>query len=237
MIRYGAPILAALLALSTASCGSENSSSGPAVTSTASVAVTEAATTEPVTTQPSEPAATDPTESPTGRIEIDDDPLCQAFARVYAASFFQGLAGMFGSTEGAVEKIELYFAPALASDVAVVRAQGSPGFQGWPTLERIDAGNVALKAAGFTDAELLALVAAGNDTLDTILAGKEPDVEKVKPAPDAEAKLSAAAVTFLADVGTIDEYFAAKADPTVEAAFTDAVSTQCPLLFASFDSA
>lgn len=241
-----------MLALSTVGCGSdsESSSSEPSEAPTTQATVTDPAVTEPAVTEPpvtepattdasdsTEPASTEPDEPPVGGIEIDDDPVCQAFGRVFAASVFQVLTGGFGGEDGAVEKIELYFAPALAPDVVVIRTQGAPEFQALPTLARVDAGNVALTAGGFTDEELVALAASGDDTIDSVLAGSEPDLESVAPAPDAEAKFAAAAAAFLADVGTIDDYFQANADPVAEAAFNETLSTQCPTLVASFDSA
>jgi len=252
MTRRLALMVPALLALSVVGCGSEGSSSESAVTTDVVVTepavteppVTEPAVTEPPDTQPAttaasettEPASTEPDAPPARAVEIDDDPVCQSLARVWAAGVFQGLAGMFGGGDGTAEKIELYFAPALAPDVVLIRAQGDPAFQPFPTLARIEAGNVALVAGGFTDEELVALAASGNDTIDSVLAGSEPDFESVGPAPGAEAKLTAAAEAFLADVGTVDEYDVTVADPAAEAAFNEALPTQCPMLVASFDS-
>lgn len=250
MARFVAPLFAAAFALSLVGCGSdsESSSSEPSGTPTTEVTVTdptvterteppvtEAATTDaPDSTEPA--STTEPDQAAVEGIEVDDVPVCQAFANVFAASFFQSLAGAFGGEEGAVEKIELYFAPALAPEVVVIRTQGAPEFQALPTLARVDAGIAALTAGGFSDEELAELAASGGDSIASVLAGIEPDLESVGPAPDAEAKLTAATDAFLADVGTIDEYFAANADETAEAAFNEALSTQCPTLVASFGS-
>ncbi|CAN5485050.1 hypothetical protein BH10ACT2_BH10ACT2_12550 [soil metagenome] len=234
MTRYFAPLFAVMLAVSTAGCGSdsESSSSEPTTQATATVP----SVTEPATTAASDstaPSSSEPDEPPVAGIEVDDDPVCQALARVYIASFFQGLTGMFGGQDGTGEKTELYFAPALAPDVVLIRTQGAPEFQAFPILARVDAGIVALRAGGFTDAELIALAASGNDTIGSLLAGNEPDLESVGAVPGAEAKLAAAASAFLADVGTLDDYYNANADPALEAAFNDALSTQCPKLAAS----
>ncbi|HYN31292.1 MAG TPA: hypothetical protein VES40_01600 [Ilumatobacteraceae bacterium] len=240
-------LLLPIIALAAVGCGSdgESVSSEPVEAATTQPATTEPATTEPATTEPAttEPAATDSTgpasteaEAPlAGGIEVDDDPVCQAFARLIGAQVFQGLAGSFGSEDGAVEKIELFFAPALAPDVVVIRTQGAAEFQAFPTLARIEAGNVALTAGGFTEEELAALAASGDDTIDSLLAGNAPDLEGAT-APEAETKLAAAAAAYLAEVGTIDEFNEANADPAAEAAFATAFPAQCPILVASLDS-
>lgn len=128
-------------------------------------------------------------------------------------------------------------APAVAPAVVVIRTQNAPDFGALPTLARVEAGKVALAAMGFTEEEVVALAASGNDTSDSVLAGSAPDLESVASAPDAETKLAAAAEAFLTDVGTIDEYFQANADPAAEAAFNEALSAQCPILTASLASA
>jgi len=252
MSRHLALAVMAILALTVASCGGdgESSSSEPAAVVTTEVVVTEPAVTEPPVTEPAviepattdapdstEPASSEPDEPLVAGIEVDDDPVCQAFSRVFAASFFSGLAGGFGADDGAVEKIELFFAPALAPVAVVIRTQGRAEFQAFPLLARVAAGNVALAAGGFIDEELVALAESGDDAIDGILAGTGLDgLEDVGTLPGAEAKLAAAAEAYLADVGTIDEYFEANADPAAEAAFIEALGTQCPTLVASFDS-
>lgn len=245
-----------LLALTTAGCGSdsESSSSEPTGATTTEPAVTEPAVTEPGVNEPvvTEPAVTEPattdgpdsTEpasseldaSPAAGIEVDDDPVCQAFSRLFAASFFQGLAEAFGAEDGAVEKIELFFAPALAPDVVVIRTRGADDFQAFALLARVDAGNAALIAGGFTDDELVELAASGGDAIDSVLAGSEPDLESVGSVVGAESKPAAVAEAFLAEVGTFAEALDANADPAAEAAFLEELGTQCPVLVASFDS-
>lgn len=243
MYRRVALLIVPMLALVAVGCGSDDAStsSGPADTASTQTAVTgpavtEPAVTEPVTTERSDSTEPMSTEEATVGIEVDDNPVCQAFARIFAAQFFQGLAGAFGGGEGASEKIELYFAPALAPDVVVIRTQGAPEFQPFPTVARLEAANVALTAGGFTEEEQSALATSANDSIDAVLSGREPNADSVAVAPEAETKLSTAAETFLADVGTVDEFFQAKADPEAEAAFTAALSSQCPTLVASFES-
>jgi hypothetical protein len=243
MHRGVALLIVPMLALVAVGCGSDeaSTSSGPADTASTQTAVTGPAVTEPVATEPvttERSDSTDPvsTEAAPVGIEVDDDPVCQAFARVFAAQFFQGLTEAFGGGEGASEKIELYFAPALAPDVVVIRTQAAAEFQPFPTLARLEAATVALTAGGFTEEEQAALATAADDSIDDVLSGRVPDTDSVAVAPDAETKLSTAAETFLADVGTVDEFFQAKADPEAEAAFTAALSAQCPTLVASFES-
>jgi len=246
----------AILALTVASsCGGdgESSSSEPAAVATTEVVVTEPAVTEPAVTEPavtepavtepattdapdsSEPASSEPDVPPVGGMEVDDDPVCQAFSRLLAASLYSGLAGAFGADDGTVEKVELFFAPALAPVAVVIRTQGPAEFQVYPSVARVDAGNAALMAAGFTDEELVALAASGDDIIDGILDGSGlGGLEDVGTVPGAETKLAAAAEAFLADVGTIDESFEASADG--EAAFLEEFGTLCPMLLASLES-
>lgn len=252
MNRCAALLMVPMLALVAVGCGSDDAStsSGPADVATTQPEVTEPPVTEPVDTEPAvtEPAVTEPmttersdssepmsTDAATLGIEVDDDPVCQAFARLFAAQLFQGLVGSFGSEDGALEKIELFFAPALAPDVVVIRTEGAAEFQPFPTLARVEAGNLALTAGGFTEEELAALAASGDDTIDSLLAGNAPDLEDAT-APGAETKLAAAAAAFLADVGTADEFNEASADPAAEAAFATAFPAQCPILVASIES-
>ena len=94
-----------------------------------------------------------------------------------------------------------------------------------------------MAAGGFTDEELVAPAASADEAIDGILAGTGlDDRADVGPAPEAETKLAAAVEAYLADVWTIDEYFAANADPAAEGAFDEVLGTQCPVLVASFDS-
>jgi len=255
MSRLVALTLTALLALTVASCGGggESSSSEPASAATTEAvvtepAVTESAVTEAVVTEPAttdapastEPAISEPDEALVEGAEVDDDPVCQALRRVYAAAFFYALGGGFGADDGAVEKVELFLAPALAPDVVVVRTQGPAEFGVFPTLDRIEAGNGALAAGGFTDEELVALAASGNDAIDGVLAGTGLDgLDDVGTAAGAETKLAAAAEAFLAEVGTFAEYLdalEANVDPAAEAAFTEKLATLCPILAATLES-
>jgi len=168
-------------------------------------------------------------------MEVDDDPVCQAFSRLLAAGIFSALVGAFGADDGAVERIELFFAPALAAVAVVIRTQGPAEFQAYPSLARVDAGNAALVAAGFTDEELAALAAAGSDAIDGVMAGTGLDgIEDLGPSAGFETKFAVAAEAFLADVGTIDESFEASADG--EAAFLEKMGTLCPMLLASLES-
>jgi len=214
------------------------------------VVVAEPAVTEPAGTEPAatEPATTDapdstepaPTEPPVAGAEVDDDPVCQALRRVYAAAVFYALGGGFGADDGAVEKVELFLAPALAPDVVVIRTQGPAEFGVFPTLDRVEAGTVALTGGGFTDEELVALAASGNDAIDGVLAGTGLDgLEDVGTAAGAETKLAAATEAFLAEVGTFAEYLDAldaNVDPAAEAAFLEKLTAQCPILAASLES-
>ena len=255
MSRLVGLAVTAIFALTVASCGGdgESSSSEPAVVATTEVVVTEPAVTEPPVTEPvvtepattdapdsTEPASSEPDVPPVGGIEVDDDPVCQALRRVYASAFFYFLGGGVGADDGALEKVELFLAPALAPDVVVIRTQGPAEFGVFPTLDRIEAGNVALTAGGFTDEELVALAASGNDAIDGVMAGTGLDgLEEVGTAAGAETKLAAAAEAFLAEVGTFAEYLdalEANADPAAETAFTEKLSTQCPILAALLES-
>ena len=92
-------------------------------------AVTEPAVNEPVVTEPATTDALDstepaPSEPPVAGVEVDDDPVCQALRRVCAAAVF--------------------YAPALAPDVVVIRT------------------------GGFTEEELVALAASGDDGIDVL---------------------------------------------------------------------
>jgi len=255
MPRPLALTVTAILSLTVASCGgdSESSSSEPAAAATTEVVVTEPAVTEPAVTEPAvtepattdapdsnEPAPSEPDVPPVGGIEVDDDPVCQALRRVYAAAFFYFLGGGVGADDGALEKVELFLAPALAPDVVVIRTQGPAEFGVFPTLDRVEAGNVALTVGGFTDEELVALAVSGNDAIDGVMAGTGLDgLEEVGTAAGAETKLAAAAEAFLAEVGTFAEYLdalEANADPAAETAFTEKLSTQCPILAATLES-
>jgi len=222
MSRHLALAVTAILALTVVSCGGDGESSSS----------------EPATTDApdsSEPASSEPDVPPVGGMEVDDDPVCQAFSRLLAATLYSGLAGAFGADDGTVEKVELFFAPALAPVAVVIRTQGPAEFQVYPSVARVDAGNAALMAAGFTDEELVALAASGDDIIDGILDGSGlGGLEDVGPVPGAETKLAAAAEAFLADVGTIDESFEASAD--AEAAFLEKIGTQCPMLAAPLES-
>jgi len=97
MSRHLALAVTAILALTVASCGvdGESSSSEPAAATT-EVVVTEPAVTEPAVTEPvvtelattdapdsTEPASSEPDEPRVAGIEVDDDPVCQAFSRVF----------------------------------------------------------------------------------------------------------------------------------------------------------
>jgi len=110
----------------------------------------------------------------------------------------------------------------------------------FPTLDRIEAGNVASTAGGFTDEELVALAASGSHAIDGVMAGTGLDgLEEVGTAAGAETKLAAAAEAFLAEVGTFAEYLdalEANADPAAETAFTEKLSTQCLILAARLES-
>jgi len=256
MSRQLALAVTAILALTVASsCGGdgESSSSEPAAAATTEVVVTEPAVTEPAVTEPAvtepvttdapdstEPASSEPDEPLVAGIEVDDDPVCQAVRRLTAAGFLYLLGGGFGADDGAVEKVELFFAPALAPDVVVIRTQGAPEF-GF-LVDRIEAGNVALAAGGFTEEELVALAASGNDAIDGVMAGTGLDgLEDVGTLPGAETKLAAAAEAFIAEVGTFAEYSdaleeQANVDPAAEAAFVEKLTTQCPILTASLES-
>jgi len=252
MSRRVALTVTAILALTVVGCGgdSESSSSEPAAAATTDVPVTEPAVTEPAVTElavtepattdapdSTEPASSEPDVAPVGGIEVDDDPVCEAFSRLYAASFFSGLAGGFGADDVGAAKIELFFAPALAPVAVVIRTQGPAEFQTFPLLARVDAGNVALAAGGFTDEELAALAASGDDAIDGILAGSGlDDLEDVGTIPGADTKLAAAAEAYLADVGTIDEFLDATADPVTDAAGLEKLTAQCPMLLASLAS-
>jgi len=252
MSRHLGLTVTAIFALTVAGCGGDgdgdSSSSEPAAAATTEVVVTEPAVTEPAVTEPavtepattdapdsSEPASSEPDVPPVGGMEADDDPVCQAFSRLLAATLYSGLAGAFGADVGTVEKVELFFAPALAPVALVIRTQGPAEFQVYPSVARVDAGNAALMAAGFTDEELVALAASGDDIIDGILDGSGlGGSEDVGTVPGAETKLAAAAEAFLADVGTIDESFEASAD--AEAPFLEKMGTQCPMLLASLES-
>ena len=225
MSRCLALTVTAILALTVASCGGDDESSSS----------------EPATTDApdsTEPASSEPDDALVGGIEVDDDPVCQAFGRLYAASFFTAaLAGGFGADDGAAEKIEFSFASALAPVAVVIRTQGPTEFQAFPRLARVDAGNVALAAGGFTDEVLAALAASGDDAIDGILAGSGlGDLADIGPVPGAETKLAAAAEAYLAAVGTIDEFLGATADPVADAAGLEKLTAQCPMLLASVAS-
>jgi len=257
MSRLVGLTVTAIFALTVVSCGGDgdSSSSEPAAAATTEVVVTEPAVSEPAVTEPAvteplttdapdstEPASSEPDVPPVGGIEVDDDPVCQALRRVYASAFFYFLGGGVGADDGALEKVELFLAPALAPDVVVIRTQGPAEFGVFPTLDRVEAGNVALTAGGFTEEELVALAASGNDAIDGVMAGTGLDgLEDVGTLPGAETKLAAAAEAFIAEVGTFAEYSdaleeQANVDPAAEAAFVEKLTTQCPILTASLES-
>jgi len=61
---------------------------------------------------------------------------------------------------------------------------------------------VVIRTGGFTEEELVALAASGDDAIDGALAGTGLDaLEDVGTVPGAETKLAAAAEAFLAEVG------------------------------------
>ena len=134
-----------------------------------------------------ESSSSEPDVPPVGGMEVDDDAVRQALRRVCAAAFSYALGGGFGADDGAVEKVELFSAPALAPDVVVIRTRGPAEFGVFPTLDRIEAGNVASTAGGFTDEELVALAASGSDAIDGVMAGTGLDgLEEVGMAAGAE---------------------------------------------------
>jgi hypothetical protein len=202
--------------------------------------------TDPDGTESSDQTVADTAADPFADSQVDDSALCMAQGRLFASFFIPALIVSDselgeGETSGEpVEAFEIVVYPALTEDAVVLRAEAPPAVQtaNETLLVRVDAAPRALAAGGFSEAEIQTYADAWNAGLDDLLAGRNSPQPDVDDSAQNEGKLAAAVDAYVAEVGTLEEFFASTADsdPAVDEAADAWLNETCPVLANTLDT-
>lgn len=238
-------LMCAAVVLALAACGSDEKAATDTTVAAADItaATTAVSTAETVAVTVAEPvettadttdattAETDAADSSLTPLAVDEAPVCAAFSRIITASFLTGVSGL--SEDGplaAVEQKEVVVYAGLASEAAILRSDvPSELISGLdPLLQRVEFADDALIAGGFNDDDVLAIAAAWGGLLDAIIGG---DLSKEEPDEQFDqAKIEAAAETFVAEVGTFAEFQQSDISDDTDEAGSSWLKETCPIL-------